>query len=107
MRRGKAKGGSTRQPHRGVLRRTASQSSLSSEDSEEARKSPSWDEKKIAVSMERLKEMEQREQLHLAKIEELTTRLVIRSVSLTTEAWIIPISIPKHESKNIGVFSAM
>lgn len=62
---GKSRGGSTRNPHRGKLQRTPSQTSLSSDEG---------DGKKIHVSMERLQEMQQREKLYLAKIEDLTTR---------------------------------
>ncbi|XP_062621111.1 uncharacterized protein LOC134282721 [Saccostrea cucullata] len=69
----KKKGETTHPPHRGKIHRSISQASLTSEDSEDGGSKP--DEKKMAVSLERLKEMEQREQLHLAKIEELTTRL--------------------------------
>ncbi|XP_061184739.1 uncharacterized protein LOC133192742 [Saccostrea echinata] len=71
----KEKGGAPHPPHRGKIHRSLSQASLTSEDSEDGGMKPVVDEKKMAVSMERLKEMEQREQIHLAKIEELTTRL--------------------------------
>ncbi|XP_048774733.2 uncharacterized protein LOC125679511 isoform X2 [Ostrea edulis] len=62
----------SRQPHRGTLHRSTSQASLSSEEGD---KRLDENEKKIAVSMERLKESAQREQQLQAKIEELTTRL--------------------------------
>lgn len=68
---GKSRGGSTRNPHRGKLQRTPSQTSLSSDEG---------DGKKIHVSMERLQEMQQREKLYLAKIEDLTTRLKIYKI---------------------------
>uniref|UniRef100_K1Q6Y3 Mitochondria-eating protein C-terminal domain-containing protein n=1 Tax=Magallana gigas TaxID=29159 RepID=K1Q6Y3_MAGGI len=72
----KPTGGPTRNPHRGTLQRTPSQTSLSSDEGDGGRKNPPpGDGKKIPVSMERLQEMEQREKLYLAKIEELTTRL--------------------------------
>lgn len=72
----KPTGGPTRNPHRGTLKRTPSQTSLSSDEGDGGRKNPPpRDGKKIPVSMERLQEMEQREKLYLAKIEELTTRL--------------------------------
>lgn len=74
----KPTGGPTRNPHRGTLKRTPSQTSLSSDEGDGGRKNPPpRDGKKIHVSMERLQEMEQREKLYLAKIEELTTRLKI------------------------------
>lgn len=72
---GKSRGGSTRNPHRGKLQRTPSQTSLSSDEGDGGRKNPPGDGKKIHMSMERLQEMEQREKLYLAKIEDLTTRL--------------------------------
>lgn len=75
LKEGKQRGGSNRNPHRGKLQRTPSQTSLSSDEGDGGRKNPQADGKKIPVSMERLQEMEQREKLYLAKIEELTTRL--------------------------------
>lgn len=77
---GKSRGGSTRNPHRGKLQRTPSQTSLSSDEGDGGRKNPPGDGKKIHMSMERLQEMEQREKLYLAKIEDLTTRLKIYKI---------------------------